>query len=284
MANELSALADAAGGVVDRLTLTPAQSLHVAIARRAFEPLGAAGAPARAVHDAISTTVYSAMRAAAQGTTLRAAAAVKAASGDADVRSLSRSALGRLALGATNAIAGDHLDARGSDLAITMAIRRCGVDVACVTPALHAAFPAATGRLAVFIHGLAETDEWWQRRPHRRRGRVCAPFGPALHRDLGITPVYVRYNTGLHVSENGRRLSRLMQALTEEWPVEVREIAMVGHSMGGQCRPFRGSSGDTDRRTVDVTCAQPCHPRHSAHRSAAGQGGPRHLMGAQRTP
>jgi pimeloyl-ACP methyl ester carboxylesterase len=43
----------------------------------------------------------------------------------------------------------------------------------------------------------------------------------------------VRYNSGLHISDNGRRLADLLDRLVSAWPVAVDEIALVGHSMGG---------------------------------------------------
>ena len=92
--------------------------------------------------------------------------------------------------------------------------------------ALARAFPAATPRLAVFVHGLMETEFAWS----LRGGET---YGSRLARDLGCTPVYVRYNSGRHVSENGASLPGLLEALVVEWPVEVSELALVGHSMGG---------------------------------------------------
>jgi pimeloyl-ACP methyl ester carboxylesterase len=45
--------------------------------------------------------------------------------------------------------------------------------------------------------------------------------------------VTIRYNTGLSVAENGRRLAALLEALVAAWPVQVDDLALVGHSMGG---------------------------------------------------
>lgn len=59
------------------------------------------------------------------------------------------------------------------------------------------------------------------------------PFGARLRADCGLTPVYVRYNTGLHVSENGRTLALLLDELVSSWPVPVERLVLVGHSMGG---------------------------------------------------
>ena len=60
------------------------------------------------------------------------------------------------------------------------------------TPALAEAFPDATGKLAVLVHGLCMSDLQWMRQNH--------DHGAALARDLGYTPVYLSYNSGLHVS------------------------------------------------------------------------------------
>ncbi len=48
-----------------------------------------------------------------------------------------------------------------------------------------------------------------------------------------MTPVYLRYNTGLPVGRNGADLAWLLDDLVAAWPVPVRSIALVGHSMGG---------------------------------------------------
>jgi pimeloyl-ACP methyl ester carboxylesterase len=45
--------------------------------------------------------------------------------------------------------------------------------------------------------------------------------------------VHLRYNTGLRISDNGRRLAELLDELAAGWPAPVEEIALVGHSMGG---------------------------------------------------
>jgi pimeloyl-ACP methyl ester carboxylesterase len=58
-------------------------------------------------------------------------------------------------------------------------------------------------------------------------------FGTLLARDLGYTPLYLRYNTGRHVSENGEELARVLEQLAASYPTELEEIILVGHSMGG---------------------------------------------------
>ena len=109
-----------------------------------------------------------------------------------------------------------------------MTLRRRGRDVAADADSLARAFPDATARLAVFIHGLGETDDAWRIGPARHR-----PYGERLRTELGYTPLYVRFNTGLHISDNGRSLARRLEQVTADWPAEVAEIALIGHSMGG---------------------------------------------------
>jgi pimeloyl-ACP methyl ester carboxylesterase len=43
----------------------------------------------------------------------------------------------------------------------------------------------------------------------------------------------LRYNTGLHISQNGQALSELLEQLVRQWPVLVEEITLLTHSMGG---------------------------------------------------
>lgn len=77
-----------------------------------------------------------------------------------------------------------------------MAVRADGRDVDLSAQDVADAFPHATCKIAVFVHGLAETEDSWQ-----RRGAESGPYGPRLHAEFGYTPVYIRYSTGRHVSE-----------------------------------------------------------------------------------
>src|SRR4030095_10668393 len=54
-----------------------------------------------------------------------------------------------------------------------------------------------------------------------------------LARELGFTPLYLHYNSGRHISTNGREFADLMEALVGQWPVPVEELVIMGHSMGG---------------------------------------------------
>lgn len=128
-------------------------------------------------------------------------------------------------LAALNGVLGDHLAATGNPLAITMRLRTRGRPLELTTSALRAAFPAAGGKVVVLIHGSSMNDLQWTRNGF--------DHGEALQRDLGFTPLYLHYDSGLHVSENGRQLDALLDALVAAWPAPVEELVLVGHSMGG---------------------------------------------------
>ena len=64
-------------------------------------------------------------------------------------------------------------------LAIPMAVRAGGRDVALDRDALAAAFPDATGRVVVFLHGLCENESYWDRRRERGRHDVRRDAGRA---------------------------------------------------------------------------------------------------------
>lgn len=128
-------------------------------------------------------------------------------------------------LAALNGVLGDYLAATANPLAIPMSLRRYGRAVEPEARALAAAFPQAGGKLAVLAHGLCLNDLQWNRKGH--------DHGAVLARDLGYTPLYLHYNSGLHTSTNGRALAGLLEALLAQWPHPVEELVIVAHSMGG---------------------------------------------------
>ncbi|MBL8518916.1 MAG: alpha/beta fold hydrolase [Betaproteobacteria bacterium] len=126
---------------------------------------------------------------------------------------------------ALNGVMGDYLAASGNPLALAMTIRSGGRPLTLTRTALKKTLPEANGRVLLLIHGLCMNDLQWTRAGHNH--------GTHLAAKLGFTPVYLRYNTGLHIADNGRELSALLEKLVAAWPVAVRELVIVGHSMGG---------------------------------------------------
>jgi len=128
-------------------------------------------------------------------------------------------------LAALNGVLGDYLAASGNPLAVPMRLCANGVPLEIAREALAAAFPQPGGHLVVLVHGLCRNHLQWERGGH--------DHGAALARDLGCTPIYLHYNSGRHISENGREFADLMQALLREWPHPIERLDVLGHSMGG---------------------------------------------------
>ena len=106
---------------------------------------------------------------------------------------------------ALNGVLGDHLAATDNPLAVTMALRRSGRPLPLERLALRTTLTDATPNVLVLLHGLCMNDLQWQRAGH--------DHGDALARDLGYTPLYLHYNSGLSISTNGRILAELMERL-----------------------------------------------------------------------
>jgi len=124
-------------------------------------------------------------------------------------------------LSALNGVLGDHLEATANPLAIPMQLRREGKPLELTRDGPR----GATRKVLLMVHGLCMNDLQWRRNEHDHAAALAA--------DGGFTPVYVRYNSGLHISTNGRVLSEQMEALVRTWPVPVDELVIIAHSMGG---------------------------------------------------
>ncbi len=121
-----------------------------------------------------------------------------------------------------NGVMGDRLAAAENSFAIPMSFRYRGTEI---LPSV----PAATGKVLLLIHGLCMTDHQW----HTNTGDQEVDHGESLAGALGYTPIHLRYNSGLHISENGRKLSTLLEQLVNDWPTALKELSVVAHSMGG---------------------------------------------------
>jgi pimeloyl-ACP methyl ester carboxylesterase len=211
-----------AADYAERLLLGTVRDVHRAVGSRVFGLTGPAAAPVRVVHDGISRGVYGLL-----GSALRAGGACLRR---ADRRGrggppIQRVRAGRRTAAIVNGLIGESLGAERHPMAIPMTARVRGRDVTDYA----GTYPDATGDVVVFLHGLVEDDESW------RFG--AAPGGltyaERLKADTSWTPVVLRYNTGLPVARNGALLSELLTDLLRGWPTPVRNLALVGHSMGG---------------------------------------------------
>lgn len=214
---------------VDDLVLGAVRDVHRAVANRVFAVADRATFGAsrgtQTAHDALSRGLYTGL-----GAGLRSVAG--------GLRALDRRGVGprmqerprgRQVLSAVNGFIGDRLVEERPEFAIEMAVRRDGRDVPLDSVSLSAAFPDASPDLVVFLHGLGESDDSWNRRREEHGGTYVS----YLDQQTDWTPVVLRANTGLPIAENGVALASLLDRLVHAWPVGVRRIALVGHSMGG---------------------------------------------------
>lgn len=198
-------------------------------AGRVLDAIGPAAAPVRRGRDLVAAAGGLIGGTVGGGARLAGLAAAKTASGvDWD-----RSTAARKTRAVLNGLYGNQLERAVPGLAAPMVIRRHARDVPPTRVGLAAAFPDATGSIVVFLHGLTDNEESWEYHAQRHHGQAGVTYGSLLQRDLGMTPVYLRYNTGLHISDNGAYLDALIARLAANWPVPVRGITLIGHSMGG---------------------------------------------------
>ncbi len=189
-------------GVVGATDL--AQAMHDRIAERIRG--GGSGAIARLVYGGIRTLAR-----------LGGAGAVVALDALPSSPESASSRAREQVIAALNGVLGDRLAESGNALAVAMRLR---VEGEALDAPPGRPIETASRRLLVLVHGLCLDDRCW-----------AAPS--RLAEDCGATAVTVRYNTGLHVSTNGRELAHELSALVARWPVPVEEIAIVAHSMGG---------------------------------------------------
>ncbi|HWU33436.1 MAG TPA: hypothetical protein VN108_11205, partial [Marmoricola sp.] len=161
---------------------------------------------------------------------------------------LESSAKGQFVVTALNGLVGEQIADRTPGLDFALAQRKAGHDVPPTLADLSVTYPDATGSIVVFIHGLCENENYWNRAARPTSdvdGRVASEagridtltkprnYGERLAEDLDFTPLFIRANTGTSVRESGVALHALMSRVVENWPVPVERISFVAHSMGG---------------------------------------------------
>lgn len=200
-------------------------TVHAALART----VGPTTLPVRVAHDSITAGAYATV-----GLSLRLASTVAGHAvahrlrDDADRPSVHDGKGAHGALAISLGLRGDTFAREAASLAPEMQIRRSGQRVPPTPAGIADAFAGATPDIVVFLHGLFETESAW----HLRADELT-PYDARLRDELGFTPVMIRYNTGLRVSENAAALNGLLADLVAAWPMPPRRIVLIGHSMGG---------------------------------------------------
>ncbi len=197
-----------------RRLVQPVEEMHYAIARPWFTALGPAGKPFRVAHEGTARVVYDSIRLGATAIEIGFDSRKSAEPGGAKTRAI------------VSGLWGDSLAPHVRTT--SMSIRdHTGCVIPLRTSDLEDAFPQPTGRLVVLAHGLVETERRWLGRDPGSGVLAALSARPAL------TPITIRYNSGLAVTANGERLAGMLDELHRNWPVPVTSIALVGHSMGG---------------------------------------------------
>jgi triacylglycerol lipase len=115
-------------------------------------------------------------------------------------------------LGILNGAIGDYLARTGNGLATGMQLIRG---------------PQPPGpRLVVLVHGIMCTETIFEMKDG-------SDYGSRLAGHLGFSPVYVRYNSGLAIPDNGALLAERLESWVDGWPVPVEEVLLIGFSLGG---------------------------------------------------
>jgi pimeloyl-ACP methyl ester carboxylesterase len=230
-ARDISAIGDVLAEGLDG-TAKRVEEAHRAIARRSFSAAGPARRLPEAIHDRIASRIYAAVRTIGPAA-IRSGALGIGTAVDPDAERIHRSRRGKAFLSAFNGVFGDALARRRNGLALPMAIRVGGHPVRPTARELAIAFPSASTRIAVFVHGFGETDDSWRWWSEAHWGAPNVSYGERLRAQHGYTPLYLHYNSGRKVCDNAAELSALLEAVFENWPVPLEGIVLVGHSAGG---------------------------------------------------
>ncbi len=135
-------------------------------------------------------------------------------------------------LAALNGVIGDRLEADNNPLATTMVFR-------------HQA-DTRSNKILLVIHGLCMNDLQWTSGADNQQ----INHAEAVAQASGFTPVYLRYNTGRAIEDNGAELNVKLEQLYKDWPVTVKEINVLVHSMGGLV--IRSAAHHADQSTLKL--------------------------------
>lgn len=204
----------------------PVEGMHRAIIGRWFGMAGSHLDGERHVVDGLIASMYSTVRLGGSAIGSAISTMSDLASDHVNLPPVWETAKGAYVQSIFNGVWGDQLEDNRSPLRIDIGVRDpSGRPIPPTQGPLGQAFPDATGRLAVMVHGLGETEQYW-------RSIDGSTLADGLEQD-GFTVLGLRYNTGRTVIDNGSEVATLVEAIRVAWPVPVSEIVLVGHSMGG---------------------------------------------------
>lgn len=185
---------------------TASRDVHGRV-RNSVSPLAGTAANDHPHHAGVAEPVYALLR----GTFDAGSTAFAALARQLDDGELPDNDRLRLLVSILNGVFGDDLAARRNPLALPMTLvrARSGGDDALQI---------------VFSHGLCLHDGSWQQGAH-------PSFADWAGSELNAGILYLRYNSGRHISENGADFAAELEQLAAE--NRARKLLLVGHSMGG---------------------------------------------------
>lgn len=222
--NDVRDLARLLGHHADATVLGVTEGLHRAISSRVYRWVPGSQ-PVRWAHGTISTLVHGSVRLGLRTLTSVGATVADLAAGGREVRWFDGTPGRSRSASVLHGVVGDRFATDHPALDLPVTLRVAGRTVPVAPHEVAQAFPAPTSRVAVFLHGLTESEDCWD----AADGVVL----PDVIGELGWTPVRLRYGTGRAIGTNGAELDTLLEDLLDVWPVPVTELALVGHSMGG---------------------------------------------------
>ena len=196
------------------------EQMHETISRHPL-PWSSTPAPAPGL---IAPAVYSAIRG-ANGLLRESFTHLSQAIGDGNV-SDSHSIPKTKFIAALNGAIGDHLEDTGNPLAIPMGFTMAGNSISPDTESIRLALGQVSPHVVILVHGLCLSELGWN--DAGKSGVVSQ-----LREQLGYSVLSLRYNSGRHISTNGKELTQLLDSVYQNWPVPIESLSLVGHSMGG---------------------------------------------------
>jgi len=127
-----------------------------------------------------------------------------------------------------NGVLGDTLEKTKITLAMKMTLHTADLPLILTKKYLAKSDLPASGRICILAHGNCGSEKGWGFRENS-----STSYGSLLQKDFGFTPFFLSYNSGLHISTNGKLLSNLLEKLIAHYPHKISELMLVGHSMGG---------------------------------------------------
>ena len=102
-------------------------------------------------------------------------------------------------LSVLNGVIGDYLEEKENPLKIEMQFRYRLKSILLDRKSLKATYPNVNGKILLMLHGSCMNDIQWTRKEHNH--------GNIIAKELNKTPIYLNYNSGRHISTNGKNLN-----------------------------------------------------------------------------